>query len=36
MHACYGEITRKFKVKKKGIEKALEKFRKKHSKGTST
>ena len=33
MHACYGEITRDFKVKKRGIEKALEKFRKKEGDG---
>ena len=33
MHAYYGEITRDFKVKKRGIEKALEKFRKKEGDG---
>mgnify|MGYP000185000945 CR=1 FL=1 len=33
MPACYGEITRDFKVKKRGIEKALEKFRKKEGDG---
>ena len=29
MKACYGKLTRSTKVKKVGIEKALEKFRKK-------
>ena len=33
MPACYGEITKDFKVKKRGIEKALEKFRKKEGDG---
>ena len=28
-HACYGELSKKYKVKKVGIEKALEKFKKK-------
>ena len=28
-HACYGELSKKYKVKKIGIEKALEKFKKK-------
>ncbi len=28
-HACYGELSKKYKVKKVGIEKALENFKKK-------
>jgi len=33
MQACYGEISKDFKVKKIGVEKALEKFRKKEGSG---
>ena len=33
MQACYGKLTRSTKVKKVGIEKALEKFRKKSGDG---
>ena len=33
MQACYGKISKDFKVKKIGIEKALEKFRKKDGSG---
>jgi len=29
MHACYGELSKKYKVKKVGIEKALKNFKKK-------
>ena len=33
MQACYGKISKDFKVKKVGIDKALEKFRKKEGSG---
>ena len=33
MQACYGKISKNFKVKKVGIDKALEKFRKKEGSG---
>ena len=33
MQACYGKLSRQFKVKKVGVEKALEKFRKKEGDG---
>ena len=33
MQACYGEISRKYKVAKLGVEKGLEKFRKKKGSG---
>ena len=33
MQACYGTISKDFKVKKVGIDKALEKFRKKEGSG---
>ena len=33
MHACYGEISKKDKVAKLGVEKALEKFRKRKGSG---
>jgi len=33
MHECYGKISREFKVKKVGVDKALEKFRKKEGSG---
>ena len=29
MHACFGKLSHKYKVKKLGVEKAMEKFRKK-------
>ena len=28
MHACFGKLSHKYKVKKLGVEKAMEKFRK--------
>ena len=33
MQACYGKISKKMKVKKVGVDKALEKFRKKDGDG---
>ena len=33
MQACYGKLSKNFKVKKVGVEKALEKFRKKDGEG---
>ena len=33
MQACYGKLSRQYKVKKVGVEKALEKFRKKEGNG---